>query len=388
MFTTTRIGLVAAVCVCLPLAGSQALAQFGQSDSGVRNRGFAIQGQAWQGSDWLSDNAYGSTEWQLGVTTQNTKVGVLVNSVAPGSAAARAGIMQGDLIINVDGFQVGMAAGRLYDLAEEINRRADNSGVVSLTLQDHRSLQLDQIRIQLDSSSQSLKGNIVYRGRAAIPLDAVVRVQIENVSRPYVQVRHGTTVFRPTGGATMPFEIAYDPDYIYPQDTYQVRAIVTSQRQTILESVQPQRVLTNGQPSSVQLQLVDVSSNRPGSGLAGTTRPDVISAGYPNYNQVDREIQRLYRRYLGREPSSLELAVFRNTPGILDRIDELPLELMAGQEYYDATGNNNRVWLQAVFQEIVGQVPNSQELVAWTRRYEQLRGSRTELLRQLMSQAR
>ncbi|MEM8735896.1 MAG: hypothetical protein AAGG44_16830, partial [Planctomycetota bacterium] len=114
---------------------------------------------------------------------------------------------------------------------------------------------------------------------------------------------------------------------------------------------------------------------------------NVVTAGYPNFNEIDDRIASLYRRYLGRDPKPLEKAVFRSQ-GIVDRIDEFPLELMAAQEYFDRAGNNDRVWLDAVFREIVGKAPNREEFDAWMRRYESLRFSRMELLRQLNSQVR
>ena len=66
----------------------------------------------------------------------------------------------------------------------------------------------------------------------------------------------------------------------------------------------------------------------------------------------------------------------------------MPLELMAAQEYFDLAGNNNLVWLEKVFQEIVKKRPSQIELDQWMRRYADLRYSRTELLRQLNSQVR
>jgi hypothetical protein len=145
-----------------------------------------------------------------------------------------------------------------------------------------------------------------------------------------------------------------------------------------MESQQPQRVITGGAPSQVQLVLVPLGS------VAG----GVITAGYPNYNTIDDRLTAMYRKYLNRDPLPLELASLRLTPGIESRLETLPLDIMAGQEYFDAAGNNNFVWLERVFSQIVKRPPSTDELQQWMQRYAELGNSRTDLLRQLYSVVR
>lgn len=387
-----NLGLVAALVTTLT-SSSSAQTRWDAPDARTRGTSLSQGAGLWQGSDWLGDANQQQSEWQLGLTGENTEVGIRVRTVAPGSAAARARIEPDDVIVNVNGFQVGIVEGRLYDLSEELARRANDRGVVSLVIQDHRSLRLARVSVQLDSSKQTVKGLISYRGRS-LPSDAIVTVEIQNVSRPFYQVRHGQTVFRANSASDMPFEIAYDPNYIDSQDVYQVRATVSSGGRILLDA-RPQRVLTHGNPSSVRLQLQPLTNTGLASG--GTTPPigtgggnGVVTAGYPNFNrnEVDDRIIAMYRRYLMRDPTFLELAALRSTPGIIERLDQMPLELMAAQEYFDAAGNNNRVWLDAVFREIVKRSPSSTELEQWMQRYASLRYSRTALLQQLYGQVR
>jgi uncharacterized lipoprotein YbaY len=346
-----------------------------------RNRSLTqnLSASSWLGGDWLGTANQQVRRWRLGVTGDNRQTGVLVRQVSAGSAAARARIEAGDLIVNVGGFQVGMVEGRLYDLAEEINRRADANGQVTLVVQDRTSGQLAVVPIQLDNHDARLTGILSYRERGPLPTDAIVTVQVENLTRPHFAVRNGTTQFRPLPGASIPFEIAYDPSYINQQDTYQVRATVTSAGRTILETQQPQRVLTGGAPSQVQLVLIPVT----GFGTGG-----VVTAGYPNYNAIDDRLTAMYRKYLNRDPLPLELASLRLTPGIDTRLETLPLDIMAGQEYFDAAGNNNLVWLERVFSQIVKRPPTQDEMLQWMQRYAELGNSRTDLLRQLYSVVR
>ena len=118
----------------------------------------------------------------------------------------------------------------------------------------------------------------------------------------------------------------------------------------------------------------------------GSTSP-VVSAGYPNYNALDDQIIALYRQYLKRMPTNAELAALHLSPNLAGRVSTLPIEMMAAQEYFDAAGNNNQLWLQKVFTEVLGRTPTQPEFDQWMKRYADLRYSRTELLRQLYAQA-
>ncbi len=337
------------------------------------------QSQLWQGSDWLGTQNQQQRRWQLGVSGQNRDTGVLVSNVSSNSAAARARIESGDLIVNVGGFQVGMVAGRVYDLAEEINRRADANGLVTVVIQDHRSGQLASVPIQLDNPNTLLVGTINYRDGYTLPADAIVTVQIENVTRPYYSVHNGSKQFRPGNGTSFPFEIAYDGAYINAQDIYQVRATITSSGRTLADTIQPQKVLTNGGGNQAQLTLASINSSNPGG---------VVSAGYgPNYDSVDSRLTSMTRRYLNRDPNFAELAAMRIAPDVESRLNQMPFDIMAGQEYFDAAGNNNSEWLARVFTQVVKRPPSQSELQQWMQRYGELRNSRTDLLRQLYSVA-
>ena len=63
----------------------------------------------------------------------------------------------------------------------------------------------------------------------------------------------------------------------------------------------------------------------------------------------------------------------------------MPLDIMAGQEYFDTAGNNNAEWLQRVFTQVVKRPPSQSEMQQWMLRFNDLRNSRTDLLRQLYS---
>jgi uncharacterized lipoprotein YbaY len=302
------------------------------------------------------------------------ETGFLISQVTPGSAADRARLQAGDVIITVDGFQVGQVGGRLYDLTQEINRRADSSGTIRMLLQDGQSGRLATVAVQLDSHSHQLTGTLM--APQILPPDALITVQIENVTRPFMVVRNGQQVLSAANQRNIPFQIPYDPAYVATSDVYQVRATVSSGGRDILYT-QPARVLTQGNPSNVQLRLEGFVTT------AGANVPG-MSAGYVNYNELDQRLVALYREYLGREPTAAELAASRVLGTNLNNtLERLPLKLMASQEYFDLARNNNDFWLTNVFGVIIGRTPNADEIVRWRQRFAELRFSRTELLRQL-----
>jgi uncharacterized lipoprotein YbaY len=373
-----RLLALAAIAIGLSAMRIEAQDRFGQADERRRDAVASASGGFWQASDWLGGNA-ANRQWRLGIDGSDTDTGVVIRTVSPRSAADRARLQAGDTIVAVDGFQVGNVGGRLFSLPEELNRRADASGMVSLLVLDHRARRLTTLRVQMEPWQSNLTGTLINTARGSLPADAIVTVQIENVSRPFFTVRNGQTSFRPTNSNTIPFQIAYDPAFVDPQDIFRVRAFVTSGGRTILETPTPQNVLTQGNPSDVGLNLAAVGQ----SSLVSTGGSSVVTAGYPNFNSIDEQITGMYRQYLGRAPTSLELAALHTMPGIQDRLSRMPLELMAAQEYFDLVGNNNLAWLDRVFQTLLGRRPSQLEMDQWMRRFAELRFSRTELLRQL-----
>lgn len=363
--------LGALICAAIS-ATSSAQDRWGASD--FRDRGNNYD--RWLGNNWLNGQQ-SNDQWTLGVRGDSTETGFVVSQIIPGSAAERARMQRGDIIIAVDGFQVGQVSGRLYDLNQEINRRTDATGAVTLLMQDGQTGRLASVRVQLSSYGSQLSGVVV--SPQILPSDAIVTVQIENVTRPNWVVRNGQQVMSGANSSSLQFRIPYDPTYISQQDVYQVRAIVSSGGRDIMYS-QPVRVLTQGSPSEVQLRLEGYVASASGISSPG----GYMSAGYVNYNELDQRVVSVYRTYLGRDPTPGELAASRVLgTNANNTLEKLPLKLMASQEYFDLARNDNSFWLANVFGVIVGRQPRADEIVQWTQRFAELRYSRTELLRQL-----
>ncbi len=323
--------------------------------------------------------------WQLGVTADNTDTGVIIRDVTPNSAAARAGLFPGDIIVNVAGDQVGRVGNQIYDLGEEINKHTDVNGRVLMLVLDRRRGQLSPINVQLDSQTGGLGGTIIIRG-GQLPSDATVTVRLENESRPSYVVRNGEYSFRLAnfGVGEIQFEVNYDPRYISPNDTYVVRAFITSGGQTLYTTERPQYVLTKGNPNTAQLVLIPANVyTGTGAGTGG-----IVQAGYAPASYYQQQIDAAYRRYLGRLPSATELAALDRLPDTGAQVQRLPLDLMATEEFFIRSGGTNQMWVRQVFSEIVGHPPSATETDLWLRRLAELRYSRTEMLNQLSLQAR
>ncbi len=338
---------------------------------------------AWQNGNWLGTSLVPTQDWKLGVQVDDLDTGVYIRQVAPGSAAARASLEAGDVIIAVAGQQVGMVDGRYVDFSGEIRRKADSYGNVSLLVQDARTQRLAAIRVQLDGSETALRGVVVRRDRAALPADATVTVSLVNISRPFYEVRNGQATFLATAQNNIPFEINYDPRYIDANDRYEVTATIVSANRVIYQTSRGVRVLGGAPSDGVQLEVIPIQNT-----TAYPSNWPVITAGYGSgvTDTLAAQFTQIYRRYLGRDPNNSEVYVFMRSPDPQGEINNLPFNLMASQQYYDAVGNNNTMWITAVFQQIIGRQPTNQERDQWLVYFNQLRGSRVEVLRELVRQ--
>lgn len=341
---------------------------------------------AWQNSSWLGSSQQAGQDWKLGVQGDDLDTGVYIRQVAPGSAALRANLEASDIIVAVGGQQVGIVDGRYVDFSAEIRRRADSYGNVALLVQDGRTGKLASIRVQLDGNQASVRGYVVRRDRAALPSDATVTVSLENISRPFYAVRNGQATYLATAQNNIPFEINYDPSYIDSNDQYELRAQIVSNNRIIYRSSQSIRIFGSAPTDNLQIEVVPTQTTT----VSYPANWPVVTAGYGSgvSEALAAQYTQIYRRYLGRDPFPVEMAGFMVSSNPQAEVEALPLNLMAGQQYYDAVGNNNAMWMTSVFQQIVGRPPSNQERDQWLRYFNDLRGSRMEVLRQLVRSKR
>ncbi|UYZ59451.1 YbaY family lipoprotein [Hymenobacter latericus] len=103
----------------------------------------------------------------------------------------------------------------------------------------------------------SVTGTVAYRERIALPPNAVLRVQLQDVSRqdaPAVEVASATVESRGRQ-VPLPFVLRYDTARIDPTNTYAVQARIEVDGRLMFTNDSAYPVITRGNPKQVQMML-------------------------------------------------------------------------------------------------------------------------------------
>lgn len=105
-----------------------------------------------------------------------------------------------------------------------------------------------------------ISGNATYRERIALPEDALLTVELLDVSKQDARAERLSRLALPTGGRLVPlaFELPYYPADVKSAHRYTVRATLTSGGQLLFTTAQHVPVLTHGAGQQVQLVLQQV----------------------------------------------------------------------------------------------------------------------------------
>jgi uncharacterized lipoprotein YbaY len=311
--------------------------------------------------------------WRLGVYSKDTETGVRIVQVVSGSAAARAGLEAEDTIITVNGYQVGYINGQLYDCASEFERSATTDGWVRILVQNNRNGQLMNLPVKLESRSSKLTGYITLNNRIGIPSDAYAVVELQEIMRPGAppiplarqQIQRLTQ--HPIG-----FEIEFDPQQIDTRRSYVLTASVLSNRQTLYACRTPTQVLVSGQPQTVSIACDRLAAN-PGGPI-----------GPYGQDATLEQVVELFREYLERDPSRLELTTWQAE---LDRggsLADVRTDLFAQNQFFNQCDRDERVYIERLHELMLGRKPTPEELAYWSRRYEETGGVRRDLAREFI----
>lgn len=122
------------------------------------------------------------------------------------------------------------------------------------------------------ASDSVVSGTVAYRERIALPADAVVEVSLSNVSKMDVaaSVIANTTILPNGQQVPLSFALRYDPGRIEPNHTYAVRAVIRSAGRMIFTTDSTYHVITQGNPTHVDLLLMQVSQEAVPNGILGT----------------------------------------------------------------------------------------------------------------------
>ena len=112
------------------------------------------------------------------------------------------------------------------------------------------------------SLKTAITGNVTYMERIALPPDAVVQVQLQDVSRadaPAIVL--GDQTITASHQVPIPFRIEYDPKQIVENHTYSITARITIDGQLRWTNTTAIRVLTQGNPKeNVSIRVSQVGS--------------------------------------------------------------------------------------------------------------------------------
>lgn len=214
--------------------------------------------------------------WRLGVEVENTATGVAITGVYPNTAAQRQGIEAGDIIVAINGYQVGYVGETLYDIADEFTLRADAFGRVLLLMQNRRDGRLVNLVVGLDPRDGSgyiplpttpvprpepvatIAGSVTYRDAFRLPATARLRVELVEFDRTGRERRVISEYNARTLGKQKPlfYDLTFRTDRLDPAQTYIVRAYLDVDRAFTLYSPTPIQISPSAPPPRLDLVLV------------------------------------------------------------------------------------------------------------------------------------
>jgi uncharacterized lipoprotein YbaY len=311
--------------------------------------------------------------WRLGVAIENLETGVLLSDVERGLPADSAGLKRGDVIISVGGFQVGYVDGVLFDLGDELRRRADPDGRVTMLAFDGRTRQLRSLPVTLapTSAAGGVRGQILCRERISFTRQALLIVRLRDVTFPTWQnVVVGQQQIPNPPNPPIPFAIDFDPSTVYSDHRYAVDAWLVDQGRIIVQTASPVNVNPLAVGTPLQVSLVKPSSSAPPS--------NVFVAP-----QLDR-INQWYRQYLLRDATPQELAAWQAHLQAGRPVDEVQAYLLSSSEYYDRVGNQSSRYLNELYRNLFGRAPTAAELAQFQSQYQQYGGARNQFVQEVL----
>ena len=308
--------------------------------------------------------------WRLGVLSRDTEQGVKIHEIVRGSAAERAGLEVNDLIVNVHGYQVGIVDGTLFELSREFERHADQNGMVTMLVQDHRSMSLMNLSVQLDSRFSRVNGNLMLGNSAQIPRGAKIIVELQEIVR---QGAPPLTIARKEienpRNYPVPFQLEYDPAQVSHRGEYVLTA----------------NLIDRGRPTYKTIQSFRVNSQGYGDGRPLAMRLEPVRPNYDNVAyQIDENasiatIAKWFDQYLGRPPSNREMEVWLSALQRGYTLKQVQLELLGHNQFFNRCDRDKETYVKRVHQLLIGEEPSRQELSYWLGRYDALGGIRRDI---------
>jgi len=313
----------------------------------------------------------------LGINVRNTPTGVEIASVNAGGVGQRSGLEPGDVIVAVDGIQVGFVGGRLNDLGDEIARRVDGAGRVNLLVRNRRDGGLVQVPIQFNqATSRAVMGRIFVAPGVVVPGSAVVTIRVLDVTQP--QWQHVAVVQGQAAVTALPFPYRLDLPPLPPQHRYAIDARIEDRGRLLAQT-----------PAAAMLAAVDRDQQADLTLTAAGAAPVVVPSvgatpGLTPRGQVERWIQ----TYLGRPPRPFEIEIWLATLQRGRSLTDVQVGILSGSELFERQGRSRDLYVAEVFRLLNGVPPNPAQLADLRSRYDRAFGVRQRFVEDLLKQPR
>ncbi|MFM1997988.1 MAG: hypothetical protein RLZZ111_2375 [Planctomycetota bacterium] len=309
--------------------------------------------------------------YPLGIMARNTATGVEIAGVNAGSAAQAAGLEQGDTILAVAGYQVGLVGDHLYDVADEVARRVGPTGQVPLLVRK-RSGALAAVPLQFGSTSRAISGVLTADSAAQVPSTSVITVRLLDVTEPQWRDVALTQGQLPVGRG-FPVSYRLDPPQAAPQHRYAIDARVEDSGRLVLQTAAPVPIASSDREQRIDLPLV----------AAAAPAQAVVASVAPN-----AQIQQWITTYLGRPPKPYETEVWLADLQQGKSLGNVQAGILSSSEYFERCRSNRDTYVTEVFRQLYGTQPSPAQLADLQARYDRVQGVRLQFVEQLLQQSR
>ena len=293
-------------------------------------------------SRYLPPGGQPSGTYKLGITPRNTDTGVQILQVAAGSVAQRSGLEPNDMIVNVAGYQVGLVGGRLYDIGDELAKRVDSRGNVSLLVRNSRDGKLINVPVQFTSSLWSISGEIAAADRSNPGPNAVVTVRLLDITRPQWTTNAIAEVsFSAQGRWPLAYRMDFDPSLLQSGHQYALEAKLVERGLILMQTIPVAKVNLNTSTTRSNLKLISTGIRPTGNSLSPSA-----------------QITQWYQQYLGRPASPREISAWESDLKSGGSLQKVQASLLSSSEFYDQQNDNPERFVNEVYTTVEGTPPS------------------------------
>lgn len=313
----------------------------------------------------------------LGIHVRNTATGVEIAGVNAGGVGQRSGLEAGDVILAVEGSQVGYVGGRLNDLGDEIARRVDGAGRVNLLVRNRRDGGLVQVPIQFNQVvSRAIMGRIFVTPGVVVPGSAVVTIRVLDVTQP--QWQHVAVVQGQAAVTALPFPYRLDLPALPSHHRYAIDARIEDRGMVVAQTPAPALLAAVDRDQQADLTLTP-------TGVVPVAVPSV--GGQPGLAPRD-QVERWIQASLGRPSRPFEVDIWLATLHRGRSLTDVQAGILSSSELFERQGRSRDLYVTEVFRLLYGTPPTPAQFADLRARYDRAFGVRQRFVEDLLRQPR